>query len=151
MSYPHLPTTQAAVLAVREVAEHFHRTGEVTKEIGADRVSRAPAGTPSPWTAAAEELLPHEAYIELSGTPSVQVRLYADGDASVCVAGVDFPDLDRDAVPAFLASVYGGLARLRRRAFPPSCHLVVPLPCGTEHRAYVSPLELTGWLLSRRR
>ncbi|UYM24494.1 hypothetical protein NQP46_17185 [Streptomyces albus] len=81
MSYPHLATTQAAVLAVREVAGHFHRTGEVTEEIGADRVSRPPAVTPSLWTADAEELLAHEAYIELSGTPSVQVRLYADGDA----------------------------------------------------------------------
>ncbi|WP_372588008.1 hypothetical protein [Streptomyces albidoflavus] len=102
MSCPHLPTTQAAVLAVREVAGAFHRTGEVTEEIGADRVSRAPGVAPSPWTADAEEL-PHEAYIELSGTPSVQVRLYADGDASVCVEGVDCPDLDRDVVPAFLA------------------------------------------------
>ncbi|MFD5026191.1 hypothetical protein [Streptomyces sp. NPDC058373] len=150
MSYPHLPTTRAAVTAVREVAEGFHRTCKVTDDIGADRVSRGAAVAPYPPVGDEERPLPHEAYVELSGTPAVQVRLFADGDASVCVEGVECHDLDREVVPAFLASVYSGLVRLRLRAFPPSCHLVVPLPCGAEHRAYVSPLELTGWLLGRR-
>ncbi|CAM5354759.1 hypothetical protein STANM309S_03434 [Streptomyces tanashiensis] len=58
---------------------------------------------------------------------------------------IEFADVPRDAVPAFLRSVHGGLAHVKGRFFPPGWWLIVPLPgdetSGTGHRRQSHPLD----------
>ncbi|MCB5167714.1 hypothetical protein LG634_23140 [Streptomyces bambusae] len=140
-----LPSTEAAVRAVRAIADEYRLSVEVTDDIGADQVSRrTSAGL---FTAVDPDgSLPHEALVELGGRPEVTVRLFADGDALITVDGVEFHDLDRDCVPAFLRSVYGGLAYVKGRFFPPGQWLVVPLPGDVTHKELVPSGALTPWL-----
>ncbi|MFI9230830.1 hypothetical protein [Streptomyces rimosus] len=145
MDNTHLPTTEAAVAAIRGIAEEFELTMSVTDDIGADRTSRR--------TAAAlftvldpDGSLPHEAFVELVGSPSVSVRLFPEDDAQITVDGVEFHDIPRDAVPAFLRSVYGGLAFVKARMFPPSQWLVVPLPGDETYKELIIVPGLTPWL-----
>ncbi|MEU5211466.1 hypothetical protein [Streptomyces sp. NPDC020742] len=146
--HPHLPTTEAAVAAVREVA-HAHRLElTVTDDIGADRTSRRTAA--GAFTVLDPDgSLPHEALVELGGSPAVTVRLFPEDDALITVEGVEFADVSRDAVPAFLRSVYGGLAHVRTRFFPPGQWLVVPLPGDETYREPVLPAGLSPWLARR--
>lgn len=146
----HLPTTEAAVGALHAIAAEHGRRIEVTHDIGADRTSRRGAAgfgvTTDP-----DGSLPHEAYAEFGGVPRVSVRLHPDDDALITVEGVEFHDVPRDDVPAFLHSVLGGLAHVRARRFPPSASLVVPLPGDRTYREQLAAYLLTPWLSSRMR
>ncbi len=123
----HLPTTEAAVTALRTLADQYGRAIEVTHDIGADQTSRRTAAGVG-VTTDPDGSLPHEAYVEFGGLPRVRVRLYPDDDALIDVEGVECPDVLRDDVPAFLRSLFDGLAHVKARRFPPGHFLVVPLP-----------------------
>ncbi|MFK4544071.1 hypothetical protein RKD29_003667 [Streptomyces tendae] len=144
----HLPTTQSAVTALRAVAEEYAVEIEVTDDIGADQSSRRMAAGVG-VTTDADGSLPHEAFVEFGGVPRVSVRLFHEGDALITVENVEFPDVERDDVPAFLRSVFGGLAYVHGRRFPPGYRLIVPLPGDRAHKEHVSLLLLTPWLSSR--
>ncbi|MEU5738423.1 hypothetical protein ACFYVW_16900 [Streptomyces tendae] len=144
----HLPTTQSAVTALRAVAEEYAVEIEVTDDIGADQTSRRMAAGVG-VTTDADGSLPHEAFVEFGGVPRVSVRLFHEGDALITVENVEFPDVERDDVPAFLRSVFGGLAHVQGRRFPPGYRLIVPLPGDRTHKEHVSMLLLTPWLSSR--
>ncbi|CAA22224.1 MULTISPECIES: hypothetical protein [Streptomyces] len=144
----HLPTTQSAVTALRAVAEEYALEIEVTDDIGADQTSRHSAAGVG-VTTDADDSLPHEAFVEFGGVPRVSVRLFHEGDALLTVENVEFPDVERDDVPAFLRSVFGGLAYVQGRRFPPGYRLIVPLPGDRAHKEHVSMLLLTPWLSSR--
>ncbi|MER5430960.1 hypothetical protein [Streptomyces sp. NPDC002588] len=143
----HLPTTEAAVTALRAIADAYGLECSVTHDIGADQTSRrTTAGIGV--TTDPDGSLPHEAYVELGGRPSVSVRLYADDDALITVDGLACPDVDRDDVPAFLRALYEGHAWVKTRRFPPSAHLVVPLPGDRVHKEFIS-FALSPWLAGR--
>ncbi|MFJ8805255.1 hypothetical protein [Streptomyces sp. NPDC102490] len=144
----HLPTTQSAVTALRAVAEEYALEIEVTDDIGADQTSRGTAAGVG-VTTDADGSLPHEAFVEFGGVPRVSVRLFHEGDALITVENVEFPDVERDDVPAFLRSVFGGLAYVHGRRFPPGYRLIVPLPGDRAHKEHVSILLLTPWLSGR--
>ncbi|WP_030666036.1 hypothetical protein [Streptomyces cellulosae] len=144
----HFPTTEAAVAALRALAEEFAREIEVTHDIGADQTSRRSAAGVG-VTADPDGSLPHEAYVEFGGVPRVSVRLYPEGDALIDVEGVECPDIPRDDVPAFLSSVFGDLAHVKGRRFPPGCFLIVPLPGDRTHKEYLPMITLSPWLSGR--
>ncbi|OMI88159.1 hypothetical protein BSZ07_19270 [Streptomyces sp. M1013] len=144
----HLPTTQSAVTALRAIAGEYAVEIEVTDDIGADQTSRGTAAGVG-VTTDADGSLPHEAFVEFGGVPRVSVRLFHEGDALITVENVEFPDVERDDVPAFLRSVFGGLAYVHGRRFPPGYRLIVPLPGDRAHKEHVSMLLLTPWLSSR--
>ncbi|MFK0101490.1 hypothetical protein [Streptomyces sp. NPDC091040] len=144
-THPHLPTTEAAVTAVREVAEAYNLEVTVTDDIGADQTSRrASAGAFA--VVDADGALPHEAFIELGGVPAVTVQVFPEDDARITVDGVVFEDVPRDSVPAFLRSVYGGMAYVKGRFFPPGRWLVVPLPGDETYKELVPRAMLSPWL-----
>lgn len=93
--------------------------------------------------------LPHEAYVEFGDLPRVSVRLYPEDDALIDVEDVECPDIPRDQVPAFLRSVFGGLAYVRGRRFPPGHFLMVPLPGDRAHKEFIPMIVLTPWLSAR--
>ncbi|MFJ5774716.1 hypothetical protein [Streptomyces sp. NPDC093094] len=140
----HLPTTEAAVSALRALAHEYHREIEVTHDIGADRTSRRTTAGVGVVTDP-DGSLPHEAHVELGGRPAVGVRLYPEDDALITVDGVECPDVDRDDVPAFVRSLYDGRAWVRARRFPPGHFLMVPLPRDRVHKEFVL-VALTPWL-----
>ncbi|MFE7098617.1 hypothetical protein [Streptomyces erythrochromogenes] len=146
--HPHLPTTESAVAAIRAVAAEHRRAVTVTEDIGADRTSRR-SSAPLFAVADPDGSLPHEAFVELGGSPAVDVRLFPDGDAEVTVDGVEFQDLPRDSVPSFLTAVYGGLAFVKGRFFPPGYHLYVPLPGDETYKERIPGVSLTPWLSGR--
>lgn len=143
-----LPTTQAAVTALRAIAIEYALDVEVTDDIGADRTSRRSAAGVG-VTTDADGSLPHEAFVEFGGVPRVSVRLFPEGDALITVENVQCPDIPRDDVPAFLRSVFGGLAFVKGRRFPPGYRLIVPLPGDRTHREPVPLIFLTPWLNGR--
>ncbi|MFJ5260606.1 hypothetical protein ACIQAC_09100 [Streptomyces sp. NPDC088387] len=144
----HLPTTEAAVTALRAIAAEYALEIDVTHDIGADQTSRRSAAGVG-VTTDADGSLPHEAYVEFGGSPVLDVRLYPDDDALITVDGVEFHDVPRDDVPAFLRAVLGGLAHVRGRFFPPGYFLVVPLPGDRTYKEAVSLIGLTPWLSGR--
>lgn len=145
MDHPHLPTTEAAVTAIREIADDRRLTMTVTDDIGADQTSRrTSAGIFT--TLDPDGSLPHEAFIELAGSPTVSVQLFPEGDAKITVDHIEFHDVPRDSVPAFLHSVYGGLAYTKGRFFPPGLWLVVPLPGDETYKEMITDTALTPWL-----
>ena len=144
----HLPTTEAAVTALRAIAAEYAREIEVTHDIGADQTSRRSAAGVG-VTTDPDGSLPHEAFVEFGGLPRVSVRLYPDDDALIEVEGVECPDIPRDDVPAFLRSVFGGLAYVKARRFPPGRFLIVPLPGDRTHREYLPMINLSPWLSGR--
>ncbi|AQS68730.1 hypothetical protein [Streptomyces pactum] len=139
-----LPTTQAAVTALRAIAAQYAVEIEVTDDIGADQTSRRTAAGVG-VTTDADGSLPHEAFVEFGGVPRVSVRLFSEGDALITVEDVECPDIPRDDVPAFLHSVFGGLAFVKGR------RLIVPLPGDRTHKEFVPMILLTPWLSSRAR
>ncbi|KKZ69449.1 hypothetical protein [Streptomyces showdoensis] len=148
MGHPHLPTTESAVTAIREIAREFNLEMTVTDDIGADQTSRrTSAGAFNVLDP--DGSLPHEAFVELGGAPSVTVRLHPEGDAKITVEGVEFADVPRDEVPAFLRSAHGGLARVKGRFFPPGWWLIVPLPGDETYKELVTGVTLTPWLAGR--
>lgn len=144
----HLPTTEAAVTALRALAEGYEREIEVTHDVGADQTSRRTAAGVG-VTTDPDGSLPHEAYVEFGGLPRVRVRLYPEGDTLIDVEGVECPDIPRDDVPAFLRSVFDGLAHVRGRRFPPGYFLMVPLPGERTHKEFIPMIVLTPWLSAR--
>ncbi|WP_107480964.1 hypothetical protein [Streptomyces sp. IMTB 2501] len=147
-SNEHLPTTEAAVTALRALAAQYGREIEVTHDIGADQTSRRTAAGIG-VTADPDGSLPHEAYAEFGGVPRVSVRLYPDDDALITVEGIECHDVPRDDVPAFLRSVFGDLAHVKAHRFPPGYRLVVPLPGDRTYKEYVPMILLSPWLSSR--
>ncbi|MEW2045602.1 hypothetical protein [Streptomyces sp. NPDC005476] len=143
----HLPSTEAAVAALRVIAAEYALEIEVTHDIGADQTSRRTSAGVG-VTTDPDGSLPHEAYVELGGRPSVSVRLYPDDDALISVDGVECPDIERDDVPAFLRSLYEGHAWVKSRRFPPGHLLVVPLPRDRVHKEFIL-VGLSPWLSGR--
>jgi hypothetical protein len=141
----HLPTTEAAVTALRALAEEYAREVEVTHDIGADQTSRRSAAGIG-VTTDPDGSLPHEAFVEFGGLPRVSVRLYPEEDALIEVEGIECPDIPRDDVPAFLRSLFGDLAYVRARRFPPGYFLIVPLPGDRTHKEYMPVITLSPWL-----
>ncbi|MCH0564455.1 MULTISPECIES: hypothetical protein [unclassified Streptomyces] len=146
----HLPSTEAAVTALRALAAEYGREIRVTHDIGADQTSRRTAAGVCA-VSDPDGSLPHEAYAEFGGVPRVNVRLYPEDDALIEVEGIACPDIARDEVPAFLRSVFDGIAHVRARRFPPGYFLVVPMPGDRTHKEYMPSLQLTPWLSSRAR
>ncbi|MEV0743598.1 hypothetical protein AB0I75_00165 [Streptomyces sp. NPDC050273] len=145
MGHPRLPNTETAVVAVREVASAYNLEMTVTDDIGADQTSRrASAGAFAVLDT--DGSLPHEAFIELGGAPAVTVQVFPEDDAKITVDGVEFEDVPRDSVPAFLRSVYGGIAYVKGRFFPPGQWLVVPLPGDETYKELVPRAMLSPWL-----
>ncbi|MFI6933572.1 hypothetical protein [Streptomyces sp. NPDC050287] len=144
----HFPTTEAAVTALRALADDFAREIEVAHDIGADQTSRRSAAGVG-VTTDPDGSLPHEAYVEFGGIPRVSVRLYPDDDALIDVEGVECPDIPRDDVPAFLRSVFGDLAHVKGRRFRPGYFLIVPLPGDRTHKEYIPMITLSPWLSGR--
>ncbi|MFJ8635049.1 hypothetical protein [Streptomyces sp. NPDC093568] len=142
------PTTEAAVSALRAIAADYGREIKVSHDIGADQTSRRSAAGVG-VTTDPDGSLPHEAYVELGGSPRVSVRLYPDDDALIIVEGVECPDVPRADVPAFLRSVLDGLAHVKGRRFPPGYFLIVPLPGDRTHREFMPMVSLTPWLSGR--
>ena len=150
MKHPHLASTEAAVVAIREIAQEHNLEMTVTDDIGADQTSRrTSAGAFAVLDP--DGSLPHEAFIELGGSPAVDVRLFPEDDAKITVDGVDFEDVPRDSVPAFLRSVYGGLAYVKARFLPSGQWLIVPLPGDETYRELIVRNMLTPWLARRMR
>ncbi len=145
MGMEHLHSTEAAVRALREIAREYHLEIEVGHDIGADRTSRRTAAGVA-VTTDADGSLPHEAFVEFGGSPRVSVRLYPDDDALIDVDGVECHDVPRDHVPPFLRSVFGGLAYVKGRRFPPGYWLVVPLPGDATYKELIPMISLTPWL-----
>ncbi|MFJ3832225.1 hypothetical protein ACIPWI_30270 [Streptomyces sp. NPDC090046] len=148
MTHPSLPTTESAIAAIRAIAAEYRLAMDVTDDIGADQTSRR--------TSAAlftvldpDGSLPHEAFVELGGSPVVTVRLFPEDDANITVDGVEFHDVPRDAVPAFLRSVLSGLAFVKGRFFPPGYWLSVPLPGDETYRELIPGVALSPWLSGR--
>lgn len=73
----------------------------------------------------------------------MSVRLHPEDDALIGVEGVKCPGIARDDVPAFLRSVFDGLAYVRARRFPPGYFLVVPLPGDRAHKEFIPMIALT--------
>ncbi|MEV0090572.1 hypothetical protein [Streptomyces sp. NPDC050738] len=149
MAHPKLVSTEAAVAAVREIAREYNLEADVSHDIGADQTSRRTSAGVA-VTTDPDGSLPHEAYIELGGRPAVAVHLYPDDDAKITVDEVEFHDVPRDSVPAFLRSVYGGLAHVKGRLFPPGYWLIVALPGDETYKELVlRGTTLTPWLTGR--
>jgi hypothetical protein len=144
----HFPTTEAAVSALRTLADEYAREIEVTHDIGADQTSRRSAAGVG-VTTDPDGSLPHEAFAEFGGVPRVSVRLYPEDDALIEVEGVECPDIARDDVPAFLRSVFGDLAYVRGRRFPLGYFLIVPLSGDRTHKEWMPMVNLSPWLSSR--
>ncbi len=142
------PTTESAVTALRTLAAEYGREIEVSHDIGADQTSRRSAAGVG-ITMDPDGSLPHEACVDLGGSPQVSVRLFPEDDALLTVEGVECPDVPRDDVPAFLRSLYDGLAHVKARRFPPGYFLIVPLPGDRTHREFMPMITLTPWLSSR--
>lgn len=118
MCRPHVPGTESVVVAIREAARRFDLEVRTTDESGADQVSRrTSAGAFS--VIDPDGSLPHEAFVELSGFPAVTIQVFPDDDAKITVDGIEFPDVPRDSVPAFLRSVHPGMAHVKGTFFPP--------------------------------
>lgn len=145
MKHPHLPSTQAAVMAVRAIAREYGLELSVSDDIGTDQTSRRlSAGA---FTVRDPDgSLPHEAFIELGGSPAVTVRIFPEDDAKITVDAVEFEDIPRDSVPAFLSSVYGGPAYVKGRLFPPGQWLIVPLPGDETYKELILHTALSPWL-----
>ncbi|MBD9730745.1 hypothetical protein IGX29_02730 [Streptomyces sp. H28] len=143
-----LPTTEAAVTALRALADEYAREIEVSHDIGADQTSRRTASGIG-VTTDPDGSLPHEAHVEFGGRPRVRVRLYPEDDALIEVEGVECPDVPRDEVPAFLRSVFEDRAYVKARRFPPGYFLVVPMPRDRTHKEFIPMLVLTPWLSAR--
>ncbi|MFG2230668.1 hypothetical protein ACGFNX_11705 [Streptomyces sp. NPDC048723] len=148
MTHPSLPTTESAVAAIRAIAAEYRLALSVTDDIGADQTSRRTSA--ALFTVVDPDgSLPHEAFVELGGSPAVSVRIFPEDDAKITVDGVEFDDVPRDSVPAFLRSVYSGLAFVKGRLFPPGYWLSVPLPGDETYRESVGGPSLTPWLAGR--
>ncbi len=152
ISMERLHSNEAAIEALREVAREYNREIEVSHDIGADQTSRRSAAGVG-VTTDPDGSLPHEALVEFGGSPRLMVRLFpeddGDADALITVEDVECHDIQRDQVPAFVRSVFGGLAHVKAKRFPPGYRLVVPLPGDKTFKEYIPMVLLTPWLSSQ--
>ncbi|MFF3518328.1 hypothetical protein [Streptomyces sp. NPDC002573] len=145
MKRPYLASTEAAVMAIREIAQEYSLEMTVADAIGADQTSRRTSA--GAFTVLDPDgSLPHEAFIDLGGSTAISVRIFPEDDAKITVDDVDFEDVPRDAVPAFLRSIYGGLAYVNGRVFPPGLWLIVPLPGDETLKELILRSTLSPWL-----
>ena len=145
MKHPHLPTTESAVTAIREFAHEYRLEMTVTDDIGADQTSRRTSA--GAFTALDPDgSLPHEAFVELGGSPALAVRIYPEDDAQITVDGVVFDDVPRDSVPAFLRAVHDGSVRVKQRFLPPGAWLIVSLPGDETYKELIFRGALSPWL-----
>lgn len=132
-------------MAIREIAQEYSLEMTVTDAIGADQTSRRTSA--GAFTVLDPDgSLPHEAFIDLGGSPAISVRIFPEDDAKITVDDVDFEDVPRDAVPAFLRSIYGGLAYVNGRVFPPGLWLIVPLSGDETLKELILRSTLSPWL-----
>jgi hypothetical protein len=144
MQHPHLPTTEAAVAAIREFAREHDLDMVVTDDIGADQTSRRTSA--GAFTVLDPDgSLPHEAFVELGGSPSLNVRIFPEDDAQITVDGIVFEDVPRDSVPAFLRAVRGGSVLVRRRLLR-GTWLIVSLPGDETYKETIFRNMLTPWM-----
>ncbi|MEU3958523.1 hypothetical protein AB0F42_01545 [Streptomyces buecherae] len=143
-----IDSTESAVAAVLAVAERYGRQASVEHSIGADQSGRRlAAGAFS--VADPDGSLPHEAFIEIPGRPTVQIHTFSEGDANITLDTVEFTGVPREQAPAFLDAVFGGRAWIRTRLFPASQVLIVPLPGDVTYKEPVLGTgNLTPWLNS---
>ena len=157
-----LPSTEAAVGAVRDVAERYGLGHLVTVEhaIGADESSRR-SGAGAFAVTDPDGSLPHEAWLEIAAaektgpprlTPHITVQIFEEGDAHITLDGVTFHDVPREQAPAFLDAALGGRARLRTTWWPPYCRLIVALPGDRTYKEVVPMAHggLSRWMNSLR-
>ncbi|MFE2970215.1 hypothetical protein ACFXKC_42485 [Streptomyces sp. NPDC059340] len=145
-------STEAVTRALCAVATE-HRQVVTSEEhvIGADQVSRR-TGDPMLTATDPDGSLPDEAWLEFGPQPSVSATVYPDGDVKLTVDGVEFSQVPWEDAPAFLQSVYEGLAWVEGRVFPPRRSLVVPVPGDRTYREKIfTRLPLTPWLWNRAR
>lgn len=141
-------STESAVDAVLAVAERYGRRATVEHSIGTDQSGRRLASGAFAVTDP-DGSLPHEAFIEIDGRPTVQIHAFSEGDAHLTVDTVEFTGVPRTHLPAFLDAVYGGRAWVRARLLPPSLALIVPLPGDITYKELIlGPWNLTPWLNS---
>ncbi|MFE9254210.1 hypothetical protein [Streptomyces sp. NPDC006879] len=145
MDHPALPSTEAAVTAIRTIAADHGLAMTVTHDIGADQTSRRTSAAPFE-ALDPDGSLPHEALVELTGSPTVSIRIFPEADALITVDLVEFHDIPRDTIPAFLRSVYGGLAYVKSRFFPPGLWLIVPLPGDETYKELITHTTMSSWL-----
>jgi hypothetical protein len=150
MNHPHLTSTEAALTAIRETAAAYGREVRVTHDIGADQSARRTAAGAFTVTDP-DGSLPHEAYVEITGSPHVAMEVYSEGDVKVTVDGVEFHDVPRDSAPAFLTAVYTNRAFVKLSFLPPHQSLIVPLPGDETYKEPIHRPGLTPWLSARAR
>ncbi|MFJ3973832.1 hypothetical protein [Streptomyces sp. NPDC090021] len=137
------PTTQSAIVAIRETAAEFGHAIAVEEEIGNDDSS---AGLSVDRRDDADNFFSHEAFIRIGGRPAIEVCLYDHDEARVGLDGVEF-DVPRDSVPAFPHAVWSGLVHVKTRVFPPSGTLIVTLPGEPSYREPLLSPNVTPWLV----
>ncbi|MFC7306007.1 hypothetical protein ACFQVC_17490 [Streptomyces monticola] len=143
-----LHSTEAVVRAIREAAAERGHDIQVTHDIGADQTSRRTAADIGATTDP-DGSLPHEAHVEVSGSPRLEIQVFPEDDVKITVEGVEFHDIPRDDVPAFLTSLYNGVAYVKGRFFPPGWWLLVPLPGDRTYKELIATDLLTPWLSGR--
>lgn len=153
---PELPSTEAAVAALREVAERRGLEVSVEHAIGADESSRRSAA--GAFSVTDEDgSLPHEALLEIPATdgpsggpatPQITVQLFEEGDAHITVDGITFHDLPRSVTPAFLEAVLERRVRVKMTWYPPFCRLIVALPGDRTYKENISLVHggLSRWM-----
>ncbi|MGW7001862.1 hypothetical protein ACWGCW_03260 [Streptomyces sp. NPDC054933] len=150
MSQPQLPSTEAAVVAILETAAAHGREARVTHDIGADHSARRTAAGAFA-VADPDGSLPHEAYVEIPGSPEVAIEVYSEGDVKIAIDGVEFHDIPRDSAPAFLTAVYTDRAFVKLTFLPPHQQLIVPLPGDETYKEVITRSGFTPWLSARAR
>ncbi|MEV6973783.1 hypothetical protein [Kitasatospora sp. NPDC093806] len=148
MPHPPLPSTQSAVFAIEAMAARHGREVRTGHDIGRDQTFAGLVGADGGSGADKLAAIPHEALVEIAGTPAVTVRLFVHDEAVVTVDHIPF-DVPRDSVPAFLNSVWTGLVHLKQRLFPPACTMIVTVPGEPSYREAVTLPILTPWLAGK--
>ncbi|MEK8171660.1 hypothetical protein NKH77_26340 [Streptomyces sp. M19] len=147
MGREHFASTEAAVTAMLAVLHEHGRDAHVRHDIGTDQSARRTAA--GAFTVTDEDgSLPHEALIEVGGSPAVEIEVYSEGTRRSRWRG----DLPRRTA--------GQRARLPRRRLrwaracpgpplPAGWWLVVPLPGDETYKEPIAALTLTPWLSGR--
>ncbi|GAA2064555.1 hypothetical protein GCM10009801_09270 [Streptomyces albiaxialis] len=146
------PSTEAAVRAIRAVAERHGLPVTVEHAIGADESSRRTAAGAFAVTDE-DGSLPHEAWLEIPATegpltPHITVQVFEEGDAHLTLDGITFHDVPREQAPAFLETVLDGRARVKMTWWPPYCRLIVALPGDRTYKEVVPMVHggLSRWM-----
>ncbi|MEV4437396.1 hypothetical protein AB0K09_00015 [Streptomyces sp. NPDC049577] len=153
MDQPPFPSTEATVTALREVAARHGREACVEHAIGADQSGRR---TSSGAFAVLDDdgSLPHEAVVDIPGSPVVEIQVFSEGDTKITVEGVEFYDVPAGHAPAFLDAVLAGRARVKTTWYPPFARLIVSLPGDVTYKEVISMAHaggMTPWLSRRTR